>query len=146
MSTMINYTYLLDTNIIALNEHNYQNWIKAVISSEGKKPGDIRYVFCNDDYLLNINKKYLKHDTLTDVITFSTSNNRDIISGEIFISITRIIENSNIQLVSFNNELSRVMVHGILHLVGYNDHTIAEKKIMRSKEDYYIHLQLNKFS
>ncbi len=142
---MINYTYLLDTNIIALNELNNQKWLKAVISNEGRKPGDIQYIFCDDNYLLKINKTYLKHNTLTDVITFSTSNNKSIISGEIFISITRITENSNIQLVSFNDELNRVMVHGILHLLGYNDHTIAEKKIMRGKEDYYLHLQLNKF-
>ncbi len=137
---MINFTYLLSNDLDNLNESHYKNWLKLVIISEEKKTGDIQYIFCDDKHLLEINKTYLNHDTFTDIITFSTTDNKDIISGEIYISIDRVNENSKTQIVPFNDELSRVIVHGILHLLGYNDHTDNEKKLMRSKEDYYLHL------
>ncbi len=139
---MINFTYLPNTDIVNTNEQFYKKWLKEVIDCERKKLGDIQYIFCDDEYLLKINTTYLNHDTLTDIITFSTSDNNNIISGEIFISLNRIIENSNIHLSTFDNELSRVIVHGVLHLIGYDDHTTSDKKIMRSKEDYYLLLQV----
>jgi len=142
---MINFTYLFNKNIENFVESYYKKWLKKVIHSEEKKLGNIQYIFCDDNYLLNINTTYLNHDTLTDIITFSTSDNIDIISGEIYISVDRIIENSNIHSSVFNTELSRVMVHGILHLVGYDDHSQIDKKLMRSKEDYYLLLQAELF-
>jgi len=138
---MINITYQLSNNLVDLVEFDYKQWLKAVIISEGNKVGDIQYILCDDEHLLGINKAYLNHDTFTDIITFSTTNNDEIISGEIYISVDRVSENSKAHSVSFNTELSRVMVHGILHLIGYNDHSDSEKKLMRSKEDYYLHLQ-----
>lgn len=138
---MISFTYLPTNNLDNLNEPLYLNWLKTVINSEGKKTGDIQYIFCNDKYLYEINKVYLKHDTFTDIITFSTTNNEEVISGEIYISIDRVAENSKTHSASFNDELSRVIVHGVLHLIGYDDHSDSEKKLMRSKEDYYLHLQ-----
>jgi len=138
---MISFTNLLKNNIDSINITLHKNWLKTVISSEGKKAGDIQYIFCNDNYLHKINKAYLNHDTLTDIITFATTNNENIISGEIYISIDRVIENANIQSVLFIDELSRVIVHGVLHLIGYDDHSISDKKLMREKEDYYLHLQ-----
>lgn len=138
---MISFTNLFPNIINNENKSYYSNWLKTVIISEGKKTGDIQYIFCDDKHLNKINKKYLNHDTFTDIITFPTTINKDIISGEIYISIDRISENSKIQSVSFDDELSRVIVHGVLHLIGYNDHSVPEKKLMRSKEDYYLHLQ-----
>jgi len=139
---MINFTYLPNTDIVNTNEQFYKKWLKEVIDCERKKLGDIQYIFCDDEYLLKINTTYLNHDTLTDIITFSTSDNNIIISGEIFISINRVTENSDIHSSTFDDELSRVMVHGVLHLIGYDDHTPFDKKIMRSKEDYYLLLQV----
>ncbi len=138
---MINFTYLYDKNIESPIKSYYKMWLKNVIISEGKKTGDIQYILCDDYHLLDINKTYLNHDTLTDIITFSTSDNNTIISGDIYISIDRVIENSNTHSTSFGNELSRVLVHGVLHLLGYDDHSPSDKKIMRSKEDYYLLLQ-----
>ncbi|MFK5854609.1 MAG: rRNA maturation RNase YbeY [Bacteroidota bacterium] len=138
---MINYTYLPNTNIKNLVGLICSNWLKEVIVCEDKKLGDIQFIFCDDDYLHSINTTYLNHDTLTDIITFSTSENEKIISGEIYISVNRVRDNSSIHSTSFDNELSRVMVHGILHLIGYDDHNPSDKKIMRSKEDYYLLLQ-----
>jgi len=139
---MINFTYLPNNNSKRIDEQFYKKWLKEVIDCERKKLGDIQYIFCNDEYLLKINTTYLNHDTLTDIITFSTSDNNNIISGEIFISINRVTENSDIHSSTFDDELSRVIVHGVLHLIGYDDHTPFDKKIMRSKEDYYLLLQV----
>lgn len=94
--------------------------------------------------MLEINKKFLNHHTFTDIITFPTSTQSNIISGEIFISIDRINENLKFYNTSLNNELSRVAVHGLLHLIGYNDHSEPEKILMRKKEDYYLSLQPKK--
>ena len=99
--------------------------------------GDINYVFCTDNYLLDINLKYLNHNTLTDIITFNFCENKKI-SGDILISLDRIKENSSIFEQPFNKELYRVMIHGVLHLIGYNDKTSKEKERMRKKEDYYL--------
>ncbi len=113
--------------------------INDLIKSEKKNKGEISFIFCSDKYLLEINKEYLQHDYYTDVITFDYSEN-NIISGDIFISIDRVKENADTYKVSFENELYRVMLHGVLHLVGYNDKTKEEQKIMRQKEDEYLNL------
>jgi len=142
---MISFSYLYDKNIENLHESLYKKWLKEVIYSEEKKIGEIQYIFCDDNYLLKINTAYLNHDTLTDIITFSTSDNKNVISGEIYISVDRIVENSGIHSSLFVNELSRVIVHGVLHLAGYDDHSHSDKKIMRDKEDYYLLLQAGLF-
>ena len=125
------------------NKSNYRKWLKNVIQQEGLTLGEINYIFCTDSALLEINEEFLDHHDYTDIITFSLSENFNIIRGEIYISIDRVKENSIINKVSFYNELSRVLVHGVLHLVGFDDHTKQEKKIMRSKEDYYLDLLIN---
>ena len=125
--------------------------ILALIRKEKRKAGDISFIFCNDQFLLALNKKFLKHDTLTDVITFDYTSPPGPLSlkrrggsepvairGEIFISISRVKENAKTFGVLFENELRRVMIHGVLHLCGYKDKTAAQKKEMRKREDYYL--------
>lgn len=124
-----------------INSNRKKEWLKKSIQIEGKVTGEINIVFCDDVYLSKINYKYLKHNTLTDIITFPNSNSSSIISGDIYISIDRVNENAIGLDIDFENELARVLIHGILHLVGYNDHSNEEKKQMRSKEDYYLDLQ-----
>lgn len=121
--------------------NTFKNWLVSVIQSENKLIGDIQYIFCDDNYLLEINKNYLKHDTLTDIITFPSTISDTVLSGEIYISIPRVTENAEQNQDKFVNELVRVLVHGILHLIGYNDKTPSEKREMRAKEDYYLDLQ-----
>lgn len=119
----------------------FKNWVADVILAEGRIIGDIQYVFCDDEFLLSINRAYLKHDTFTDIITFSTSSADEIVSGEIYISIPRVKENAQLNQSDFKNEIARVLVHGVLHLVGYRDGSDLEKIEMRAKEDYYLNLQ-----
>jgi rRNA maturation RNase YbeY len=118
-----------------------KEWLKKSIQAEGKITGEINYIFCSDAYLSEINLKYLEHNTLTDIITFSNSNNPSIISGDIFISVERVHDNAQSLNTDFEKELSRVLIHGVLHLMGYDDHTAGEKQQMRAKEDYYLLLQ-----
>ncbi|MGB5498624.1 MAG: rRNA maturation RNase YbeY [Maribacter sp.] len=118
---------------------NYSHWITRVIESEKAIPGNISYIFCEDEYLLKINQKHLKHNSFTDIITFDYSDGQ-VISGDVFISTERVKENAGIFNRTFQEELLRVMVHGILHLLGYNDKTNEEAMIMRSKEDEKIKL------
>ncbi|MAZ26759.1 MAG: rRNA maturation RNase YbeY [Cytophagaceae bacterium] len=122
------------------NEAIIDEWLNAVASSEGFKIDELGYVFCSDDFLWDINQKYLDHDTLTDIITFDYGFD-DVISGEIYISTDRVSENANDFNVAFADELKRVLVHGILHLCGYKDKTPDEAKLMRAKEDEYIGLR-----
>ncbi len=138
---MIRFTYQAFNTCNKIDEASSKRWLKSVIISEGKKAGDIQYIFCDDNQLLLINEKFLNHDTFTDIITFPNTENRDIISGEIYISLERVNENCIKHKSTFKEEISRVMVHGILHLIGYVDKQISEKAQMRSKEDYYLHLQ-----
>jgi rRNA maturation RNase YbeY len=120
-----------------------KKWITNVISSENKQKGDINFIFCNDSFLSQLNLQYLKHNTLTDIITFDYSqDNKGLISGDIFISIDRVKENAAELKLSFSEELQRVMIHGILHLLGYKDKTTAEKNLMRQKEDISLSLQI----
>ena len=121
------------------NQKSIENWILLSISTEDKSVGEITYIFCSDDYLYQINLECLKHYTYTDVITFNYCVD-DIIFGDIFISIDRIKENAITFNTNFNNELHRVMINGILHLIGYNDKSEKEKRMMRSKEDFYLSL------
>jgi probable rRNA maturation factor len=114
-----------------------RSWVKSIVNNEEKIAGDITYVFCDDEYLGSMNEKYLKHHTLTDIITFDYSE-KGKLSGDICISIDRIEENARSYKTSFYKELGRVMAHGVLHLSGYKDKTSEEKKIMRSKEDLYL--------
>jgi len=123
----------------AVNE-GVKLWITKVILNEKFKKGAINYIFCDDAYLLEKNIKYLKHNTLTDIISFDYSLGK-IISGDIFISVDRVKENATLFKTHFTDELHRVMVHGVLHYCGYKDKTPAEKKLMRSKEDYYLSLR-----
>ncbi|MGB5172437.1 MAG: rRNA maturation RNase YbeY [Eudoraea sp.] len=115
----------------------YTNWIKKLINSENKVLGDLCFIIGTDDDLLQVNRDYLNHDYFTDVITFEYTDGNSI-SGDIFISIDRVIENAIIYKVDLDSELKRVMAHGVLHLLGYGDRTIEEKKIIREKEDVAI--------
>ena len=128
-----------ETDFELQEESKYEKWIDAVIKSESKESGEINYIFCDDEYLHNINMQYLSHDTLTDIISFDYSIN-DLISGDIFISIDRIKDNAQEYEVSFQNELLRVMAHGILHYCGYKDKDDQDVKIMRLKEQEKINM------
>jgi len=131
----INY-YTENIDFILNHELVLSKWIENVVIAEGKTLKSLSFIFCNDAYLHQINIQYLNHDTLTDVITFpySTTN----IEGDIFISIDRIKENANKFKVSFENELHRVIIHGVLHLSGYLDKEEAEKILIRKKENEYL--------
>lgn len=124
------------------NEPSVSVWIEETITQEGKTLGDISYIFCDDKYLHNINLEYLQHDTYTDIITFDYTE-MDIISSDIFVSIERVKENAAQFSNSFENELHRVLIHGVLHLLGYKDKTTDEVEIMRAKEDFYLTLLSN---
>lgn len=116
-------------------------WLKSVIEDQNKHLDTINYIFCSDEYLLTVNQTYLKHNTYTDIITFNNSEDPAVISGDIFISIDRVKDNARQLAVSFDSELHRVLVHGILHLVGYNDKTPRQKVTMRNKENAYLSLR-----
>lgn len=120
------------------NEEKFRNWIIGTIVNEGKIAGTINFIFCNDSYLLKINKKYLQHDFYTDIVTFDNSDKENEISGDIFISYERVVENAEKLSKSLEDEASRVSIHGILHLIGYKDIESEEIKEMRNKEDQYI--------
>ena len=125
-------------NIDKINlPENAAIWLEKLIVSENKKLGEISYIFCDDEHLLQVNKDFLKHDYYTDVITFDYVKGKTI-SADIFVSLPRILENASILSKDFNSELLRVLAHGILHLCGYKDKTEEEISIMRQKEDYYL--------
>ena len=111
--------------------------LEDIILTEGKKPGDINYIFCDDEYLLQVNKEYLHHDYYTDIITFDYVKGKTI-SGDIFVSLPRIFDNAETLSKDFDSEFFRVLAHGILHLCGYKDKTDEEISEMRNKEDYYL--------
>ena len=115
-----------------------RKWITETIIAEGFKLDELTYVFCSDQYLLQINQQYLNHDTYTDIITFDNSEVDGVITGDIFISVERIKENATQFAVTETQELHRVMIHGALHLLGYKDKTVADKKKMTLKEDHYL--------
>jgi probable rRNA maturation factor len=129
---MINFNYETDFNLD--NEDAVAAWLGNVITSENKKEGEINYIFCDDEYLHKINVEYLDHDTLTDIISFDYSMGNEL-HGDVFVSIERVKDNAADFNVSFEEELKRVLVHGILHYCGYKDKGEAEELLMRSKED-----------
>ena len=115
-------------------------WLKMVVESEVKRLGDLSIIFCSDPYILDINLRYLQHDYFTDIITFDYCEG-DRISGDLFISIDSVRENARIYGATFEDELDRVMVHGVLHLLGYDDHTGDQTAVMREKENYYVNMK-----
>ena len=133
---MIAFSFI-DVEVSGLDMVNVSSWLGSVCKEEMKEVGDINYIFCNDEYLLEINRAYLDHDYYTDVITFDYSEGL-CLSGDVFVSIERIMENAKNFNVSFLNELCRVIVHGMLHLAGYKDKLKDDEQLMRSKEDYYL--------
>ena len=128
------------TDFSIQNQNQVETWLTQVCRQENKKLRELTFVFCSDDYLLQVNQDFLQHDYYTDVITFDYCEEQNV-SGDIFISIDRVVENASSVGVSFPDELHRVMVHGMLHLLGYKDKTVAEKTEMTSKEDYYLSLR-----
>lgn len=115
-------------------------WLKMVAESEIRRIADVNIIFCSDNYILEINQKYLQHDYFTDIITFDYCE-RDKLSGDLFISVDSVRENSIFYKTDFEEELNRVIVHGLLHLIGYDDHTEEEQTQMRSKENYYLEVR-----
>ncbi len=134
---MINFFY--ESNGVQLEEDKLSVWIKGVIASEKKTIGEINYIFCDDEYLLKINQEFLQHDTYTDIISFDNTIGNEL-SGDIFISTERVAENADVFRISFDEEIRRVMVHGVLHFCGYKDKTTEEKVLMRNKENEKLEL------
>tara|TARA_R110002050_G_scaffold15706_3_gene48074 strand:+ start:19799 stop:20218 length:420 start_codon:yes stop_codon:yes gene_type:complete len=134
---MIEFNYEID--FVLKSESYYADWLSRIIRSETKNLGSLNYVFCSDEYLLDMNIKYLNHDTYTDIITFDYCEG-DKIAGDIFISIDRVKDNAIEFGVDFEEELHRVMAHGVLHLVGYKDKSEMDSVLMRKKEDEKIKL------
>ena len=134
---MISFNYEIDFELP--NESQISKWLSIVILSENKKEGDINYIFCDDEYLLEINQQYLDHDTLTDIISFDYCVGNEL-HGDIFISIERVRENASDFDVKFEEELLRVMAHGVLHYCGYKDKSEEDELMMRQKEEDKIQL------
>ena len=124
-------------DFVLVHDVEIRNWISETITHEGYELGNIDYVFCNDEYLLNINQQFLEHDTYTDIISFDYTMGK-LVGGEIYISTERVSENANYFGVDFNEELHRVIIHGILHFCGYKDKTKEESLIMRGLEEKYL--------
>ena len=118
-------------------DENLKSWIENIITAEGKKLGDINYIFCDDEYLLKVNQDYLQHDYYTDIITFDYVKGKTI-SGDIFVSLERIKDNAEMLGKDYPSEFRRVVAHGVLHLCGYKDKSPEDEKLMREKEDFYI--------
>lgn len=123
-----------DVDDLSLNDIVLTNWISKVCITENYNLGDISLIFCSDEYLLDMNRTHLDHDYYTDIITFDYTDNQ-IVSGDLFISIDRVRENATDFSVSFEHELYRVIIHGVLHLCGYKDKSDDEEKLMRTKEN-----------
>ena len=129
---MISFNY--ETDFELENEAQYEDWISRIIESEGFDEGEINYIFCDDDYLHKINVEYLDHDTLTDIISFDYTVG-NLIQGDIFVSVERVQDNAKDFYVSFEEELKRVLSHGVLHYCGYKDKSPKDEALMRSKEE-----------
>jgi len=129
---MINFYSETDFNF--QQEDQISKWISKIINSEGFEEGEISFIFCDDKYLHKLNVEFLNHDTLTDIISFDNSLGKQI-NGEIYLSVERIIENSNTFKTTFENELHRVIIHGILHFCGFSDKSEEDARTMRVKED-----------
>jgi rRNA maturation RNase YbeY len=129
---MINFNYEIEFSLE--NEQAFEDWLSRVIVSENKKEGEINYIFCDDEYLHKINLEYLNHDTLTDIISFDYSMGNEL-NGDIFVSVERVKDNAADFNVSFEDELKRVIVHGVLHYCGYKDKNERDEALMRVKEN-----------
>ena len=129
---MISFNY--ETDFELENEAQYEDWISRIIESEGFDEGEINYIFCDDEYLHKINVEYLDHDTLTDIISFDYTVG-NLIQGDIFVSVERVLDNAKDFNVSFEEELKRVLSHGVLHYCGYKDKSPEDEALMRSKEE-----------
>ncbi|WP_417352920.1 rRNA maturation RNase YbeY [Flavobacterium alkalisoli] len=134
---MISFNY--ETDFELENESQYEDWVSEIIESEDKTEGEINYIFCDDEYLLQKNIEFLNHDTLTDIISFDYTMG-NLISGDIFISVERVKDNAKDFNVAFEDELRRVMAHGILHYCGYKDKTEEDSALMRDKENEKMNL------
>ena len=135
---MIEYAIIGKFELVSQNQ--ISSWVNFVLDEEGKELGEINYIFCDDDYLTDINIKTLKHNTLTDIISFDYSLG-NVISGDVYVSYDRVRDNAVSLEIPFVDELHRVMIHGVLHYCGYKDKLDDEKTLMRSKEDYYLSLR-----
>ena len=129
-----------DTSFIFKEKRLTNRWLKLVAESEIRRLGDIGIIFCSDNYILDVNLKYLQHDYYTDIITFDYCEG-DRLNGDLFISVDSVRENASFYGTEFADELNRVIVHGLLHLIGYDDHTEEDIAVMRSKENYYLSLR-----
>ena len=136
---MISY-YFEDTDFIFKGKTRNSKWLRLVAESEIRKIGDISIIFCSDNYILDVNQKYLQHDYFTDIITFDYCEG-DRLSGDLFISVDSVRENAVEYCTEFSEELYRVIVHGVLHLIGYDDHNDEDIAMMRKKENYYLSLR-----
>lgn len=134
MSVFYNYE---DLKPLKFKKRECSDWIRKVIEEERFVLGDISFIFCSDNYLLQINKEYLKHDYFTDVITFDYVDGK-MINGDIFVSIDRVRDNAKLHKQIFDVELKRVIIHGVLHLLGYKDKKLKDKTLMTEKEDFYL--------
>lgn len=121
-------------------KRNIRSWIMQTAENEDYKIGVLNYVLTNDDILVQLNKEYLRHFTLTDIITFDLSESEGLLTGDIYISVDRARENAKKFKDSLNNEIRRLMIHGVLHLIGYRDKSQSERELMRAKEEYYLSL------
>ena len=133
---MVSY-FFEDTNFKFNRRRLTSQWLKFTAESEIKRIGQVNIIFCSDNYILDINQKYLQHDYFTDIITFDYCEGKTL-SGDLFISVDTVRENAIFYGTEFDDELNRVIVHGLLHLIGYDDHNEEDQKTMRSKEDYYL--------
>ncbi|MCC8088365.1 MAG: rRNA maturation RNase YbeY [Rikenellaceae bacterium] len=133
---MIRY-FAEECNFSLKNKRKFNRWIKDTVSRENRATGDISVIFCSDEYLLEINRRYLGHDYFTDIITFDYGDGHTV-SGDLFISVDTVKTNSEKFGAGFEEELNRVIIHGIIHLCGYNDKSLVEAKIMKEKENFYL--------
>lgn len=138
---MVSY-FFEDTDFRFTGRRFNNSWIKAVAAAEDRSVGNIDIIFCSDAYLLEINKKYLSHDYYTDIITFDYCEGK-VLSGDLFISVDCVRENAEFYGASFEDELYRVIIHGVLHLIGYDDHTDSDIAVMRRKEGESLELRRN---
>ena len=138
---MISY-FLEDTNFKFNTRRRTSRWLKSVAKIENRSIGEINIIFCSDPYILDLNIKSLNHHFFTDIITFDYCEG-DILSGDLYISVDTVRANAEFYNTDFDNELYRVIVHGLLHLIGYDDHSDEEIAVMRSKEDFYLNLLQN---
>lgn len=129
-----------DISFILDNKDSISSWIQQSIVNERFQLVSLNFIFCSDNYLLGINQEYLKHDYYTDIITFDNSLETKDLEGDVFISVDRVVENANQNSIRFSDELNRVLIHGVLHLCGYNDKTNDEKALMTEKENAYLSL------